>query len=283
MTEVEDAKQIFFPNMQRVDAVLFQILSLIQQYTEQFTSTSEYLTGRESKGTKTPTASGTLAIIEQGLVTFAVMTKRIFRSLKGELRSLMILNQIYTLDSKEYRVLGGKNRVAFADIKVEDFAGVNDIIPTGDPSYASRSSRRSEAMELFQIGMSSPLIAGTPPDSEGNTAMEPNIAAMHALFSEVLDTYDSKNKDQILPDLPEQPMTPERENSMFMQGDYKSPVSGEDHDAHAKAHLLFAQGPYFKDMPNEYKALVDQHLQETNQVAYSDSQQQAALGGGENV
>src|SRR3990167_2247934 len=58
MEEVEDASQIYFPNMQRVDQVLFQVLGLVQNYAEQFTSTSDYLLGRESKGTKTPTATG---------------------------------------------------------------------------------------------------------------------------------------------------------------------------------------------------------------------------------
>lgn len=279
MIEVEDAKQVYFPSLQRVDAVLFQVLGLIQQYVEQFTSTSDYLMGREARGTKTPTASGTLAIIEQGLVTFAVMTKRIFRSLRKELRLLMTLNQLFLPDRKEYRIMGKENDIAFADVKVEDFSGVFDVIPIGDPSYASKLTRRQEAVELYQLLMSNPLIVGTPPDESGNAAIKPNIRAMWEITSDLIDAYDKKNKSKILPELPEDPISPEEENAMFMQGDYRSPVSGEDHQRHIESHINFTQSEFFRSMPEEYQALVDKHLEETKRIMYLDSVQMEQLGG----
>lgn len=274
MTEVEDAKQIYFPNMQRVDMVLFQVLGLIQQYTEQFTSTSDYLTGREAKGTKTPTAHGTLAIIEQGLVTFAVMTKRIFRSLRKELRTLMTLNQIFLPDSKEYRVVGSEDKIAFPDIKVDDFKGVYDVIPIGDPSYASKASRRQEAMEKYQVLMSNPLIIGNP-----DAKIPPNVPIIHAALSDILDSYDTKNKSKLLPKLPEPPIEPEVENAMFMQGDKVIPRRGEDHQAHLQSHVRFMSTVFFMGMPEEYKDLVEEHISKTKQVLYLDSSAREQLGG----
>jgi len=274
MKEVEDAKQIFFPNMQRVDQVLFQILGIIQQHVEQFTSTSDYLSGRESRGTKTPTAHGTLAIIEQGLVTFAVMTKRIFRSLRKELRLLMNLNHLYLPDSKEYRVMGAEDKIAFSDIKAEDFDGVYDVIPIGDPSYASKGTRRQEATELYQILMGNPLIIGNPETGEGM-----NRRAIYEITSDLIDAYDKKNKSKILPELPEDPVTPEMENAMFMQGDYKSPVSGENHQQHMPIHMNFIPTEYFKGMPEPYKLLLVRHIKETEAMAYTDSMQNRGLGG----
>jgi hypothetical protein len=102
MEEVEDASQVYFPQIQRVDQVLFQVLGLIEQYTQQFTSTGDYLLGRESRGTKTPTASGTLAIIEQGLVLYNTMIKRLYRSLKKEFGTLAFLNQINLPEEKQF-------------------------------------------------------------------------------------------------------------------------------------------------------------------------------------
>ncbi len=276
MEEVEDASQVFFPNLQRVDQVLFMILGLIQQYTEQFTSTSDYLSGRESKGTKTPTAHGTLAIIEQGLVTFAVMTKRIFRCMRKELRLMMALNQIFLPDTKEYRIMGDEDAIAFPDIKAEDFESVYDVIPIGDPSYASRATLRQEAMELYQVLMGNPLIIGNP-----QLGLPPNKEAMHEALSDVIDTYDKKNKSKLLPELPESSrLSPDIENAMMMQGEDVKPKPGENHQGHIKVHTNFRKTPYFKSMVKEYQKMVDDHIVETTQFAYIEQQEKQRLGAG---
>lgn len=280
MTEVEDAKQVFFPSMQRVDNVLFSVLGVIDKYTETFTSASEYLSGRESKGTKTPTASGTLAIIEQGLVTFAVLTKRVYRAHRKELRLIMKLNQLFIPDAEEARILGTGEDVAFPDIKAEDFAAVKDVIATGDPSFSSRGMKVQEAMQMYEVGMSNPLVIGTHPGEGGEGGQPPNIPAMHALYSDVLDAFGVMDKSRILPPLPEQPIDPIEENMMFMQGDYKSPIPGEDHDAHIQVHLNFMEGNFFAIIPDNYKKLVNKHLRETQQIKMSDQAQITELGGG---
>ena len=274
MTEIEDATQVFFPNLQRVDQVLFMVLGLIQQYSEQFTSTSDYLSGRESKGTKTPTAHGTLAIIEQGLVTFAVMTKRIFRQLRKELRLIMTLDQIFLPDSKEYRVMENWDDIAFKDIKAEDFGSVQDVIPIGDPSYASKLTRRQEAMELYQVLMGNPLIIGNP-----ELGIKPNQRAMHEALSDVIDTYDKKNKNLLLPDLPDESITPEVENALFMQGEDTQPKPGENHKQHMQVHAGFAQSPEGRALPKDYKALLIQHITSTQQLAYIEEQEKKKLQG----
>jgi len=273
MTEVDDAKNIYFPSLQRIDQTLFQILGLIQQYGEQFTSTSDYLMGRESKGTKTPTAHGTLAIIEQGLVTFAVITKRIFRSLRKELRLLMALNNIHLPDSKEYRIMGSEDEIPFADIKKDDFDSVYDVVPIGDPSYASKGTRRQEASEVYDRMMGNPLIVGNP-----EAGMKPNVGAMHEITRDLLETYDKKNINKILPELPEEPKMAEEENAMFMQGDYEEPKPGENHKEHFPIHIRFKQTAAYGSMAAEYKKLVDKHLVATQKQAYMDEQMMQQLG-----
>jgi len=273
MIPVEDAKQVYFPNVQRVDMVLFQVLGLIQQYIEQFTSTSDYLSGRESRGTKTPTAHGTLAIIEQGLVTFATMTKRIFASLRKELRLLMLLNQIHLPDVKEYRVMEDPDNIAFPDLKREDFESVYDVIPIGDPSYASKLTRRQEAMEFYQIAMTNPLIAGNP-----ELGIPPNMRSLYEVTSDVIDAYDKKNKSKILPPLPPESISPVMENAKFMQGENVDPKPGEDHIAHDRVHMQFEGTSFYSAMPDEYKELHGKHRLATAQMAYEEAMQQAQLG-----
>ena len=273
MTEVDDASQVYFPSMQRVDQILFQVLGLIQQYSEQLTSNSDYLMGRESKGTKTPTASGTLAIIEQGLVTFGVMTKRIFRQLKKELRLIYTLNSIYLPESKQFRILGEDQQLPFPTIKRVDFDGKMDIIPIGDPSFASKSQRRQEAIELYQMMIQNPLVGVNPA-----TGQIGNPRAIWELTNDLLDAYDKKNKRALLPPMPSVPISPDVENAMFVQGDYNDPQVGENHQQHMSVHDLFILSPFYQSMPEEYKALHKKHMEKPKSLMVMEAQAKAAMG-----
>ena len=274
MIEVEDAKQVYFPSMQRVDQTLFQVLGLVQQYSEQFTSTSDYLMGRESKGTKTPTASGTLAIIEQGLVSFTVMTKRMFRSMRKELKLLLSLNQLFTPEGKQYRVMEDEKRIPFPSIKKADFDGVYDVIPVGDPSYASKESRLNETMQAYQVAMQNPLIMGNPETGEGS-----NPKAIQKITKKLFEEFPTLRNLNLLPDMPPDPVPPESENAMMMQGDAVQPTPTENIQQHVQTHMRFIQGPWFQDMPPQYKQLVVQHIEQTKQMAYQQEQDRQNLGG----
>jgi hypothetical protein len=274
MNEIADVTQVLFPGMQRVDQILPMSLGLINQYVEKFTSVTDYSTGRETKGVERPTASGTLAILEQGSIAFTTINKRAFRSLRKELRLLTKINHIYLSDTKEYRVMGGKEGIAFPDIKREDFKGVYDVIPLGDPTFASRLSKRREAMERYQIMMSNPLVVGNP-----QLQIPPQLRSMHAALSGVLDTYGTLNKSELLPELPEEPISPEEENALFIQGDSKSPLSGENHNLHIMIHINFTNTEFFKTMPEAYKKLLVDHLKETRAMQARDATRLANLGG----
>ena len=262
--------------MQRVDQVLFQVLGLIQNYSEQFTSTSDYLLGRESKGTKTPTATGTTAIIEQGLVLYTVMIKRLFRSFKKELGLIYTMDQLFLPEEKQYRVMGDMD-FAFPKIKRTDFEGKLDVVPVGDPSYANRGIRRQEAGEMMAGLINNPVI-GKPSPQE--PVQKPEV--IYAATKQWLDTFDSFNGlSKLLPDLPEPPLSPEAENALFMQGDSPEPKPGEDHLEHMKSHQQFKSSEFYATMPSDYRVLVDAHMQKTMAVAYQEQAMRAQLGGGQ--
>jgi len=273
MNEVDDVSQVHFPSMQRLDQVLFMVLGQIQTYSEQISSNSDYLMGREAKGTKTPTATGTTAIIEQGLVTFGTLTKRIFRSLRKELRLLFALNSLFLPDEKQYRILGDTKSLPFAKIGRNEFDGRYDIIPIGDPSFASKTTRRQEAMERYQILMTNPLIGPNP--ATGEIAHPQGV--LQAL-SDVLDAYDTKNKSALMPELPEPMKGPEQENAMFMQGDTRDPQLGEDHAAHLQTHITFIDTEFFATMRDDYKTLLVDHIQKTRAMQYEEAAARQQLG-----
>jgi chaperonin GroES len=277
MQEVEDATQVYFPAMQRVDQVLFQVLGVIQQYSESFTSTSDYLMGREAKGVKTPTKGGTEAIIEQGLVMYSVMIKRLFRSLKKEFKMIYMINQLHLPETKQYRVMESKDDIAFPTIKRKDFEAKLDVIPYGDPSYASKLTRRQEAMEIYNGLMNNPLVGVSNPQ----LGPPKNPDVIYKASKIWLETYGRKDIDDLMPDLPPKPIPPETENAMFMQGDTHDPMPGDDQIAHLKSHLAFKQSIFYGEMLPEYRELLDKHILKTKAMIYqigSMRQQFAAPG-----
>lgn len=280
MNPIEDPTQILFPQMQRVDSVLFGVLGLIDQYAERLTSVTDNLLGREQKGVERPTKGGTEAKIEQGLTVFNILFKRIYRSLKKELRLIKTFNEIYLGETKQYRVLEGPDNIAFSELKRDDFGGVQDVIPVGDPSYASRAQRRQEAFGLYEVSLNNPLVGGIKDDEN----FPPNKRAIHAVLSNLYDTFpDMKRRSQILPEIPDPPVSPDIENSMFMQGDTVSPQLGEDHALHLATHVNFMASEFYLSMPKEYKNLHAQHILQTQQLQQMEQAQQQQLGEDVNV
>ncbi len=272
MSEVQDVSQVYFPQMQRVDQVLFQVLGLIEQYTQQFTSTGDYLLGRESRGTKTPTASGTLAIIEQGLVLYNTMIKRLYRSLKKEFNQIAFLNQIHLPEKKQYMVMEDVDNIAFPEARRADFDARMHIIPVGDPSYASKLTRRQEAQEIYTAILNNPLVVET-----GKIQIK-NERAVYEATKALLETYDRKDLKKLLPPMKEEIRQPEEENAMFFQGDYVDPVDGEDVIYHLEVHERFKKSELYKQMDAEDKKLLDKHLKATKALVYKSMKAANNLG-----
>jgi hypothetical protein len=280
MIPVEDATQVSFPKMQRVDQILFLVLGLINDYTANFTSVTEAILGREHKGVERPTARGTQALIEQGLTTFSVIVKRTYRGMKKDFKSIKFQNELFLPDSKEYRIMGSTQKIAFADIKRSEFSGVADIVPVADPSFASKQIRRQEALGLHEVTMQNPLVIGTPPPKEGGEpAIKPNLRAMLAstrnLYAAFEEPHTEKLIEAIEGAMPPEPVPPEEENSMFMQGDYVVPKIGENHQEHYDVHVGFSNTETYKKMPDNFKLLLTTHLTATQKVAQIELAQKA--------
>ncbi len=267
--EAKDVKQLVTLPIRGVDQTLFQVLGYINEYVQTFTSVTDLITGKESKGVKTPTKGGTEAIIDQGLVSFGVMSKRVFRSHKKELRLIMGLNRAFMTEKKQYRVMGDNDKIAFPEIKRKQFDQVFDVVPTADPVYASRQVKRQEAAEIYTMGMQNPLIVGNP-----ELQIKPNMQSMWVLTNNLLNTYQVQNKSAILPEMPDLPIPAPQENAMFMQGDYVEPKNGENHEEHLALHNDWMQTEFFRAAPKDYQELLVNHVNKTMEVAKIDMQMQ---------
>lgn len=274
MNEVEDASQVTFPQMQRLDAVLFQVLGIINQSAEQFSGTSDFLLGRFPRGLKNPTTGSTLGVIEQGLIQFGVLTKRIFRKLQKEYGLIFKLNQLYLPDSKEYRVMESEEDIAFPDVKRDEFDSVHDVIPVGDPNFTSKAQKRQESQELYTLLLQNPLTGFSNPQVQVQ-----NPKMLLEATKDLLESYDRHDLIKYLPKPPEPDLGPDVENSLFMQGDTHEPKPGEDHRLHLSAHEEFKNSPYYKDMPKEYKEIHKKHMQSHRALQFIEAQAQQLLGG----
>jgi chaperonin GroES len=123
---------------------LFKLLGLMIEAAKEVASVKDILTGEAPKNTP---ATTTLALIEQGLMVFTSIYKRIHRSLKQELKLLFDLNA-RTLPPKFYfTVLDDQKAVAQEDYDTGSF----DVIPVSDPKFASDTQKITRAQLMLEI------------------------------------------------------------------------------------------------------------------------------------
>lgn len=132
--------------------VLFQLMGTLITSGKELASVAEIFVGK-MPGQNTP-ATTTMATIEQGMKVFTAVYKRIYRSLKSELKKLFELNETY-LNPEEYgKVLD--EPIGAADFNDEEY----DVCPQADPNAMSQTERLMKAqglLELLPIGILDPV------------------------------------------------------------------------------------------------------------------------------
>jgi len=130
----EDLQKGVFPfPVREPSAVLFQLLSLLINYTQRISGSTDMLAG-ENPGQNTP-AETTREMVEQGMKIYNSLFKRVWRSMKREFKIRYKLNGLY-LGAVTY--FGGAGDKAL----IEDFqADPNLICPVADPNVASDGQR----------------------------------------------------------------------------------------------------------------------------------------------
>lgn len=142
----DDLRKSIFPlPVNAPSDVLFQLLSLLINYTSRVSGTTDISVG-ENPGQNTP-ASSMQTMVEMGQKIYTAIFKRIWRSSKEEFQKLYKLNGIYLpLDRPQP---GGATR--------EDYQGNGDqISPVADPNVTSETMRLQQAGALKQAAMTTP-------------------------------------------------------------------------------------------------------------------------------
>jgi chaperonin GroES len=145
----DDLRKSIYPlPVREPSAVLFQLLSLLINYTNRISGTTEATMG-ENVGQNTP-AYNMQSMIEQGQKIYNAIFKRIWRSMKEEFQKLYLLNRTFLPDTMAFGAEGLK-------ILREDYLGdANRVTPVADPSITSEAQRLQIATAIRQAAYSAP-------------------------------------------------------------------------------------------------------------------------------
>jgi len=138
------------------DAVVFQLLGLMIQSGERLSSTVDSMVG-ENPG-QNQKATTTVAVLEQGMKVFSGIYKRLYRSLKKEVKKLYRLNGLFLPEEVYFTILDPSQEQA-ERIGRGDYDDQADVIPSADPTVATEQQRLAKAqglLELMQMGTVNP-------------------------------------------------------------------------------------------------------------------------------
>lgn len=146
----DDIRKALIPlPVREPSSVLMQLLAFIDQKASQIISISEISTGK-LPGQNTP-ATTTMTSVQEGLKLFTSIYKRVYRSLRKELRLLFDINKNHLSDQEYFAILDSDGTFQNLEVSVEDYRGDVDIAAVADPNSASDSLRLVKAQQLIEL------------------------------------------------------------------------------------------------------------------------------------
>jgi len=133
------------------NATLFQLLSLLIDYSESIAGATDILQGKNPG--QNPPAETSRAMVEQGMKVFNGIYKRTHRAFTQELRKMFRLNTIYFSEDAPYYV-SATYKPFRAMAKDYDDVGLL-ICPSADPFYMSDAQRLNQALAMREASMTS--------------------------------------------------------------------------------------------------------------------------------
>jgi hypothetical protein len=219
---VDDVRKLAMPlPFNPPSSVLYNLLGWLTDAAKGVVTTAEEKIGDANANTPVGT---TQALIEQGAKVFSSIHARLHRS---QAKSLNILSRINNWYLEEMDNESG------TEIEVRDFASNNDIRPVSDPNIFSETQRLAQAQAVLQMA---------------NAA--PQLYDLRAAHRRVLKQLKVPAINEILPD-PDgiKEANPALENVAMSMGRPAAAYPDQDHLAHIKVHLAYAQDPNYGGSP----------------------------------
>lgn len=221
--------------------VLFQLLGFLVNAAEDTLRSTVAETADQTSNTPVGTQ---LSRIEQGMIVFSAIHKRLHEAQRRTLEVLHRLNSMYleteekpddVNDSSEDEPLAYK----------EDYEGPMDVAPVSDPNIFSEQQRFAQNSMILQLSESAP-----------------QIYDQKAVHRRLLQSAKIQGIDELIPD-PNAPHdeNPAAENMKMGMGQPAHAMPMQDHLAHLQTHLDFWQSPAYGQNPAIMPSLAPQLLQ----------------------
>ena len=219
---VDDVRKLAMPlPFNQPSSVLYNLLGWLTDAAKGVVTTAEEKIGDANANTPVGT---TQALIEQGAKVFSSIHARLHRSQAKSLKILSRINHWY---------LEEMDNESGTEIEVRDFASNNDIRPVSDPNIFSETQRLAQAQAVLQMANSAP-----------------QLYDLRAAHRRVLKQLKVPAISEILPD-PDgiKEANPALENVAMSMGRPAAAYPDQDHLAHIKVHLTYAQDPNYGGSP----------------------------------
>ena len=220
---VDDVRKIAMPMpFNPPSSVLFNLLGWLTDAAKGVVTTSEEKIANANANMPVGT---TQALIEQGAKVFSSIHARLHRSQAKSLAIISRLNHWY---------LEEMDNQSGAEIKVRDFAANSDIRPVSDPNIFSETQRVAQNQALLQMATSAPF----------------GMFDLRAIYRRVMQQLKIPSIDEILPNpLGAKESNPALENVSMTMGRAAAAYPDQDHIAHIKIHLAYAENPAYGGNP----------------------------------
>ena len=198
---------------------LFNLMGFVVEAAQRFIGTTDIGVGDSNEAMPVGT---TIALLERGSRIVSAVHKRMYASMKIELK---MLGQLFAEDPSPYPYEVGVD----AQIKSSDFDSRIDILPVSDPNIFSMSQRVVLAQEQLKLATA-----------------DPEMHNMYEAYTRVYEALGVQNIDEILKPQPvPEPTDPATENQDASnaakgQGELKA-FPEQDHQAHIKVHMGYME------------------------------------------
>jgi hypothetical protein len=220
---VDDVRKIAMPMpFNPPSSVLMELMGWLTSAAKGVVTTSEEKIGEANNNMPVGTAQ---ALIEQGAKVFSAIHARLHRSQAKSLKIISRLNHWY-LDEMDNQ--------SGTEVQVRDFSYNNDVRPVSDPNIFSETQRVAQNQALLQMASSAP----------------PGMFDIRSVYRRILGQLKIPAIEEVLPNpLGAKESNPALENVAMTMNRPAAAYPDQDHIAHLKIHLEYANNPAYGGNP----------------------------------
>jgi len=245
------------------DQTLFNLLGFVVQAGQRFATITDMKVG---DGDQSAAVGTTIAMLEQGSRVMSAVHKRLHYAMRLEFKILARVMGESLPQEYPYSVAGDD-----ASVMASDFDGRVDVVPVSNPNVFSQAQRIALAQTKLQLA-----------------SQAPEIHNMHEVYRDMYEALGVNDADRLMQSLPDdepRPADPAQENINVLDMMRLHAFTGQDHQSHIMAHLVFGSNPMMAQMPPVAMSLqkhVLEHVKiQAEEQAMAQMGQMQAQGGDE--